>query len=103
MAYAMPLPPPTRCGSKVNAIDESAEKTIPDCIGAIPINDPSQTIQGCAVVAAKTLPAAMKFAKAVNVDWPAGPTANVDEAAIIAEGIRIAYDPQGWHAGRRRR
>ncbi|MEC8003115.1 MAG: molybdopterin cofactor-binding domain-containing protein, partial [Pseudomonadota bacterium] len=95
MAYAMPLLPPTRYGSTVNAIDESAAKTIPGYIGAIPINDPSQTVQGCVVVAAETLPAAMKAAKAVKVDWSAGPTANVDEAAIIAEGMRIASDPEG--------
>ena len=93
MAYAMPLLPPTRYGSTVNAIDDSAAKTIPGYIGAIAINDPSQTVQGCVVVAAETLPAAMKAAKAVIVDWLAGPTANVDEAAIIAEGVRIASDP----------
>ncbi len=95
MAYAMPLLPPTRYGSTVKAIDESAAKTIPGYIGAIPINDPSQIVQGCVVVTAETLPAAMKAAKAVKVDWSAGPTANVDEAAIIAEGMRIASDPEG--------
>ena len=93
MAYAMPLLPPTRYGSTVNAVDDSAAKTIPGYIGAIAINDPSQTVQGCVVVAAETLPAAMKAAKAVIVDWSAGPTANADEAAIIAEGVRIASDP----------
>ncbi len=95
MAYAMPLLPPTRYGSTVNAIDESAAKTIPGYIGAIAINDPSQTVQGCVVVAAETLPAAIKAVKAVKVDWSAGPTANVDEEAIIAEGMRIASDPEG--------
>ena len=73
MAYAMPLLPPTRYGSTVNSIDDSAAKAIPGYIGAIPINDPSNTVQGCVVVAAETLPAAMKAAKAVSVDWSAGP------------------------------
>ena len=95
MAYAMPLLPPTRYGSAVNSIDDSAAKSIPGYVGAITINDPSNTVQGCVVVAAETLPAAMKAAKAVSVDWSAGPTANVDEAAIIAEGMRIANDPEG--------
>ena len=94
MAYAMPLLPPTRYGSKVKAIDESAAKTIPGYIGAIEINDPSQTVQGHVVVAAETMAAALKAAKAVSVDWTPGPTATVTEAQILAEGARLAADPE---------
>jgi len=94
MAYAMPLLPPTRYGSKVNGIDESAAKTIPGYIGAIEINDPSQTIQGHVVVAAETMAAVLKAVKAVSVDWTPGPTASVTEAAILAEGARLAADPE---------
>ena len=94
MVYAMPLLPPTRYGSKVNGIDESAAKTIPGYIGAIEINDPSQTIQGHVVVAAETMAAVLKAAKAVSVDWTPGPTASVTEAAILAEGARLATDPE---------
>lgn len=94
MAYAMPLLPPTRYGSKVNGIDESAAKTIPGYIGAIEINDPSQTIQGHVVVAAETMAAVLKAAKAVSVDWTPGPTASVTEAEILAEGVRLAADPE---------
>jgi hypothetical protein len=50
-------------GSEVNGIDESAAKTIPGYIGAIEINDPSQTIQGHVVVAAETMAAVLKAAK----------------------------------------
>ena len=94
MAYAMPLLPPTRYGSRVNGIDESAAKTIPGYIGAIEINDPSQTIQGHVVVAAETMAAVLKAAKAVSVDWTPGPTASVTEAEILAEGVRLAADPE---------
>ena len=94
MAYAMPLLPPTRYGSKVNGIDESAAKTIPGYIGAIEINDPSQTVQGHVVVAAETMAAVLKAAKAISVDWTPGPTASVTEAAILAEGVRLAADPE---------
>ena len=94
MAYAMPLLPPTRYGSRVNGIDESAAKTIPGYIGAIEINDPSQTIQGHVVVAAETMAAVLKAAKAVSVDWIPGPTASVTEAEILAEGVRLAADPE---------
>ena len=94
MAYAMPLLPPTRHGSKVKAIDESAAKTIPGYIGAIEINDPSQTVQGHVVVAAETMSAALKAVKAVSVDWAPGPTAKVTETEILAEGARLAADPE---------
>ena len=94
MAYAMPLLPPTRYGSKVKAIDESAAKTIPGYIGAIEINDPSQTVQGHVVVAAETMSAALKAVKAVSVDWAPGPTAKVTETEILAEGARLAADPE---------
>ena len=94
MAYAMPLLPPTRYGSKVNGIDESAAKTILGYIGAIEINDPSQTVQGHVVVAAETMAAVLKAARAVSVDWTPGPTASVTEAAILAEGVRLAADPE---------
>ena len=94
MVYAMPLLPPTRYGSKVNGIDESAAKTILGYIGAIEINDPSQTVQGHVVVAAETMAAVLKAARAVSVDWTPGPTASVTEAAILAEGVRLAADPE---------
>jgi len=94
MVYAMPLLPPTRYGSKVNGIDESAAKTIPGYIGAIEINDPSQTVQGHVVVAAETMASVLKAAKAVSIDWTPGPTASVTEATILAEGARLATDPE---------
>ncbi len=93
MAYAMPLLPPTRYGSTVLSIDESAAKTIDGYIGALRINDPSETVQGCVVVAAETMPAVLKAVKAVSVDWASGPTASVSEADLIAEGVRLAADP----------
>ncbi|MDB2313678.1 molybdopterin-dependent oxidoreductase [Luminiphilus sp.] len=94
MAYAMPLLPPTRYGSSVVAIDDSAAKSIAGYIGAVQINDPTQTVQGCVVVAAETMPAALKAAKAVSVEWVPGPTALVTEADILAEGERLAADPE---------
>lgn len=93
MAYAMPLLPPTRYGSKVLNIDESAAQSIDGYIGAMEIKDPSQTVQACVVVAAETMPAAMKASKAVKVKWSPGPTAEVTESAILAEGVRLAADP----------
>ena len=94
MAYAMPLLPPTRYGSQVVQIDERAAKSIDGYIGAIEIKDPSQTVQACVVLAAETMPAALKAAKAVTVEWVSGPTAKVTESAILEEGARLASDPE---------
>jgi CO/xanthine dehydrogenase Mo-binding subunit len=94
MAYAMPLLPPTRYGSRVVAIDESAAKSIAGYIGAVQINDPTQTVQACVVVAAETMPAVLKAAKAVSIEWAPGHTALVTEADIVAEGERLAADPE---------
>ena len=56
------------------------------------LNDPSNTIQGWAVVIAETFPAAMSAAKAVRIDWEAGPTAEVGDADLFAEGARLTGD-----------
>lgn len=93
MVYAHPLIPPTRYGSTLNSIDDTAAKDIPGYVRTLALNDPSGILQGWAVVIAENYPAAMRAAKAVEVDWAAGPTASVSEADILAEGAKLAADP----------
>ena len=62
-------------------------------IGAVLIEDPTATLQGWVVVAAETMPVALKAARAVQVDWQPGETAGVSEADLLAEGLRLARDP----------
>ena len=93
MVYAHPLIPPTRYGSTILFIDDSAAKDIPGYVQTLAINDPSDLIQGWAVVVAESFPAAMKSAAAVKVDWEAGPTAGVSETELLAEGERLIADP----------
>lgn len=93
MVYAHPLIPPTRYGSSINAIDDEKAKAIPGYLQTLPVNDPSDVIQGWALVIAESFPAAMKAAAAVNVDWSAGPTAAVTEAHILTEGEKLVADP----------
>ncbi|MBT8102645.1 MAG: molybdopterin-dependent oxidoreductase [Gammaproteobacteria bacterium] len=93
MVYAHPLIPPTRYGSSLNSIDDTAAKDIPGYIRTLALDDPSGILQGWAVVIAENFPAAMRAAKAVEVDWAAGPTASVSEANILAEGAKLAADP----------
>jgi CO/xanthine dehydrogenase Mo-binding subunit len=93
MVYAHPMMPPTRYGSTITAIDDSAAKDVPGYLQTVRISDPSDTIQGWAVVVAESFPAAMKAAKAVRIEWQAGETAQVSEADILAEGARLCADP----------
>ena len=92
MVFAHPLIPPTRYGSSIKSIDDSAAKTIAGYQQTLQLNDPSETLQGWAVVIADDYPSAMKAAAAVVVDWDAGPTATVSEADILAHGEKLAAD-----------
>lgn len=92
MVYAHPLLPPTRYGSTIRSVDDSAARDIPGYRQTLTLTDPSDTVQGWAVVIADSFPGAMQAAAAVAVDWQAGPTANVSEAAIFAEGEKLVGD-----------
>ncbi len=92
MVYAHPLIPPTRYGSTIVSVDDSAAKDIPGYVQTLTINDPSDVIQGWAVVVAESFPAAMKSAAAVNVEWSAGPASEVSSADLFAEGERLVAD-----------
>jgi CO/xanthine dehydrogenase Mo-binding subunit len=92
MVYAHALMPPTRYGSKINSIDDSAAKSVSGYQQTLQLNDPSNNLQGWAVVIADSFPAAMKAADRVEVDWQAGPTADVSESDLMAEGARLAAD-----------
>lgn len=93
MVYGIPLVPPTRYGSVVVSVDDSKAKALAGYVDAVQIQDPSGTIQGWVVVVAEQLPIAMQAARLVSVTWEAGPTADVDEPALMAEGLRLADDP----------
>lgn len=93
MVYAHPMVPPTRYGSTIRSIDDSAAKDIPGYLQTFALNDPTDIIQGWAVVVAESFPAAMKAAQAVKIDWDAGPTSEVSEADILAEGAKLVADP----------
>ncbi len=92
MVYAHPLMPPTRYGSVISSIDDSAARDIPGYRQTLQIEDPTETVQGWAVVIADSFPAAMKAARAVSVEWDAGPTAGVSEDDIFAAGASLVED-----------
>ena len=92
MVFAHPLIPPTRYGSTINSIDDSAARDIPGYLQTLALTDPSEVLHGWAVVIAEDYPSAMKAAALVSVDWAPGPTAKVSEADILAEGAKLAAD-----------
>ena len=92
MVFGSPMIPPTRYGSSIKSIDDSAAKDIPGYQQTLQLTDPSGLLMGWAVVIADDFPSAMKAADAVVIDWEAGPTANVNEADILAEGARLVAD-----------
>lgn len=92
MVYAHPLVPPTRYGSRITDIDDSAAQSVPGYQQTLTINDPSDTIQGWALVIADSYPAAMKAAAAVNMTYEAGPTKDIGLADIFAAGQSLVDD-----------
>ncbi|GGB68116.1 xanthine dehydrogenase family protein molybdopterin-binding subunit [Henriciella pelagia] len=84
MVYARPVLPPTRYGSTVNSIDDSAAQSIRGYQQAIAIDDPSGTTSGWVLAIADTYPAAIKAADAIQVDWTPGPGADVSEEDLQA-------------------
>ena len=93
MVFAYPLVPPTRYGSTITTLDDGAAQDVPGYLQTLTLEDPSEIVQGWALVIAETFPAAAKAAAAVNVEWAAGPTGSVTEQHIFSEGEKLTDDP----------
>lgn len=93
MVFAHPIIAPTRYGSTVKSVDDSAAKKIPGYQQTITVEDPSGFVNGMVLAIADSFPAAMLAAEAINVDWEAGATASVSEADLLAEGNKLVNDP----------
>ena len=92
MVYARPVIPPTRYGSEVTQVDDSAAKAIKGYKGFEILNDPSNTVQGWVVVLADNYPSAIKAVDALKVTYKKGQTANVTEADIQSLGEKLCND-----------
>ncbi|HEX7417979.1 MAG TPA: molybdopterin cofactor-binding domain-containing protein [Steroidobacteraceae bacterium] len=93
MVYARPKIPPTRYGSKVLSIDDSAAKSVPGYLSTLTLDDPSGTVPGWAMVIAESFTAANHAADKVKVTWSAGETAGVSEADLLAQAKKLIDDP----------
>ncbi|MFK8041080.1 molybdopterin cofactor-binding domain-containing protein [Congregibacter sp.] len=94
MVYAHPIVAPTRYGSVIKSIDDSAAKEIAGYQQTMAIEDSSGFVQGMALVIADSFPAAMKATEAIAVEWDAGETASVTEDDILSEGKSLVDDPE---------
>ena len=95
MVYGVPMLPPTRYGSTVNSVDDSAAKDIKGYLETVVLDDPSGTVPGWVVVLGQTLYAARSAAFEIRVDWAAGETANVSEDDIQARGRELIESDAG--------
>src|SRR5262249_22401319 len=95
MVYARPKIPPTRNGSVVRAVDDSAAKRVKGYLTSLVLEDPSNTVPGWVVVCATSYPAAMRAADLVKVDWAAGDATQVSEQHILDYGAKQIAAPRG--------
>ena len=95
MIYARPKIPPTRYGSVVRAVDDSAAKQVKGYLTSLVLEDPSNTVPGWVVVCATSYPAAIRAADLVTVDWAAGDAAQVSEQDILDHGAKQIAEPRG--------
>jgi CO/xanthine dehydrogenase Mo-binding subunit len=89
MLYARPVIPPTRFGSEVISVDDTAAKTIKGYKGYEILTDPSNTVEGWVVVLADNYPSAIKAVDVLKVKYKKGNAANVTESDIQKEGVRL--------------
>jgi CO/xanthine dehydrogenase Mo-binding subunit len=93
MVYGKIVLPPARNGSVAKSVDDSGAKGVPGFVQALSLKDPSGSFTGLVLSIGETYWAAMKGAALIKVDWDAGPTAHVDDAALIAEARRLQANP----------
>ena len=89
MVYAKPMMPPTRYGSAVESVDDSAAKSIVGYQQTLVLDDPSNTVPGWALVIADSYHAAQRAARKIKITWQAGPGAQVSETDLLKRGAEL--------------
>ena len=89
MVYAKPLLPPTRYGSVVQSIEDSAAQNVAGYQQTLALDDASNSVPGWVLVIADSYHAAQRAARLVEVQWQAGSTTQVSEADLLARGDEL--------------
>lgn len=92
MVHAYPLLPPTRYGSSVTKVDDSAAKSVKGYQQTLVLKDPSDTVPGWVLVIADSFMSAQRAAKKIHVEWKAGDTAKVSEKDVQDFGRKLLAD-----------
>ena len=95
MVYAKPIVPPTRYGASVKSVDDSQAKNVKGYQQTLVIDDPSGTVPGWALVIADSFHAAQRAERLIQVEWNAGPTADVSEQDILNRGAELIEGSSG--------
>ncbi len=95
MVYARPKLPPTRNGSKVVSVDDSAAKKVRGYQRYLILDDPSDTVPGWVMAIADSYPAAIKAADLLNVTWTPGPGADVSEKMLLDHAAELIAKADG--------
>ena len=93
MLYARPKLPPTRYGSKVLSIDDTAARKVKGYLRSIALDDPSGTVPGWVMVIAETYPAVIRATDMVQVSWQNDETADVSDKDLQAHAAMLIADP----------
>ena len=95
MVFARPKIPPTRNGSKVVSVDDSAARSVQGYLRSVVLEDPSGTVPGWVMVFADSFVSASTAADRVKVVWASDDTANVSEKDVLARGAQLIDNPSG--------
>ena len=90
MAYGALVIPRSRYASKVTSIDDSEARKIPGFIKAVKIDNALGKCTGWVVAVADKFPTAMKAAKALKVQYDAGPYGSLNSAKLLSEYKALA-------------
>lgn len=93
MVYARPKLPPTRYGSKVLTIDDTAARKVKGYLRSVTLDDPSGTVPGWVMVVAENYPAAIRATDLVQVTWQNDETAHVSDKDLQAHAVKLIADP----------
>ena len=83
---------PTRYGSKVVSIDDSAAKQVKGYLQSVVLEDPSGTVPGWVMVIAETYPAAIRATELVQVVWQNDDTASVSDKDLRERAQKLIAD-----------
>jgi isoquinoline 1-oxidoreductase subunit beta len=95
MVYARPKVPPTRNGSKVVSVDDSAARDVKGYLRSLVLEDPSGTVPGWVMIYADSFFAASTAADKVKVVWASDDTAKVSEQDVLDRAAQLIENPSG--------